>query len=148
MARFTESRADKIRFVSVYADGSRTWIDQSAPVAATGTTTHAAGLSACVFSGGWYVGCKVSVSDIVSSAGFIVDAKKSSVSQAQVRDYRGKWCTNSVGTCSISGGIVRATQSSAGPAWARLNYTATIFGGPTVAAEIGIRVSGNTISTY
>jgi hypothetical protein len=93
------------------------------------------------------VGCKIEVADIFSAASFIIDIKKSSSNAAQLRDMRNKTCVNTLGGCSVSGGIKRATQSSAGPAWAELTYTANA-GWVTVNGAFGVRVSGNTISLY
>ncbi|MFZ4895612.1 hypothetical protein ACL9RL_14285 [Plantibacter sp. Mn2098] len=142
---FTETHDDSIRTVQDYADGSRRWIDIQRPTT-EGNKTRA-GLDNCSSSGGWVNNCRVWIADAVSSARFDIDYQPSSSGQAKVRDYRSATCGSIVGGCSVSGGIQRATQSSSGPAWAQLDYTAQIAWGE-VHGSFGIRVSGNSVSVY
>ncbi|ROQ39705.1 hypothetical protein EDF46_1337 [Frondihabitans sp. PhB188] len=107
------------------------------------------GLSGCGSSGGWKTSCKVSVWDPISSARFFVDYQTSGVGKAKVRSFHGATCAVVGGSCSLPSptGIARATQSSAGPAWARVSYKANA--GPIrVSGEFGLRVSGAKASTY
>ncbi|WP_316295629.1 hypothetical protein [Clavibacter michiganensis] len=143
---FTETVGNQTRTVKEYADGSRVTTSLQTPAKSGGVSTQA-NLSGCATSGSWKINCKVSIVDAVSEAKFIIDYQTSTSGAAKVRDYRGASCGNTVGGCSQSGGIVRATQSSAGAAWARQTYKANI--GPIqVEGEYGIRVSGTSVTTY
>lgn len=143
---FVEQRDGATRSVSVFKDGSRSWTEVQTAVPVEGAATNR--LDSCVYSAQWFVNCRVIKSDTVSNAQFRIDYQHVAPNPARVRDYRGASCFNLLGTCSVSGGIVRSVQSSAGPAWARMTYKAQILNVPSVAGEIGIRVSGNVATSY
>ncbi|WP_431031226.1 hypothetical protein [Plantibacter sp. RU18] len=135
------------RTTKIYADGSRQWIDLQKPTEATAAGAERSGLSGCSASAGWNVNCKLEIRDIVSFASFVIDYQTSSAGAAKVRDMREKRCGNTVGSCTVTGEIKRATQSGSAPAWAELAYSAN--GGPVVAnGSIGIRVTGTTVDAY
>lgn len=146
VASFTEEHATAVRTVNVFSDGSRSWTEtQVAPAASAGVSSRAA-VTRCGASGAWRVNCRVDISDLVSSAFFVVDYKAAATSE--VRDFRGAGCTIIGGSCSVNGKIGRATQSSAGPAWAYLNYNANALGWIGASGQFGIRVSSGSVSTY
>ncbi|TQL04173.1 hypothetical protein FBY24_3286 [Cellulomonas sp. SLBN-39] len=107
-------------------------------------------LKGCTLSGLWRINCKLGVSDAITTASFQFDYRIAQTKHdASIRDYRAQTCGNVFGPCSVKGGIKRATQNSAGPAWAAMTYTAKINKtGTTVQSEIGIRVQDTTVSTY
>jgi hypothetical protein len=146
LSNFTEQRDGFTRNVSVFSDGSRRWTEQQNPTKDTGLATRAINpqKSECSYSGGWYNNCKIGISDAVSNASFRIDYTTN-----KVRDYRGAGCNNSVGSCSVSGGIKRATAGTAGPAWAEMQFHANV--GPIVNVAngaFGIRVQGLSVSLY
>jgi hypothetical protein len=142
----TQLQTHGTRTIKVFADGSRSWSDvQTAP--RKSSKTPSASIDGCQNSGGWKVGCRVGIYDIISSATFVIDYQTSASGQAKVRDMRSLACANVAGPCSRSGSIKRATQSSAGPAWAELSYSASAAW-VSVSGAFGIRVSGNSVTTY
>ncbi|HEY0249158.1 MAG TPA: hypothetical protein VGC45_12930 [Gryllotalpicola sp.] len=148
----TEDLGTVTRTISVYPDGSIRTEDIENPTVATPAGTLGGvhvleSISGCTTSGGWHNGCTVKIADLVSSAWFVIDYMPSSANAAQVRDMRQKTCANAIGSCSVSGSIKRANQSSAGPAWAEMSYTA--HAGPiTDSGAMGIRVSGTKVTLY
>jgi hypothetical protein len=135
------------RTVNIFADGSRSWTEvQTQPSSPPDSPSARASIEACTNSAGWKVGCRIGIYDISSSATFVIDYQTSSSGSAKVRDMRSKACANVAGPCSVSGSIKRATQSSAGPAWAELSYKASAAW-VSVSGSFGIRVSGNSVST-
>lgn len=145
--RSTVSLPGGNRTVEEFADGSKRWIQVERAHDVADALTRA-DVSSCVASGGWVVNCRVSVSDIISEARFDIDYKTSSSGAAQLRDYRSATCGVPAGSCSVGGGIKRGTQNASGPAWAELSYTASFLALPSVSGAFGIRVSGNSVSTY
>lgn len=136
------TRDGVLRTVDTYADGSKQWTEQDLPE--NPATRLNVRKESCVKSGSWYTGCKIGVYDLVSNAGFFVDYTTN-----RVRDVRGKWCSISIGTCSTSASVKRATASSAGPAWAELSFKASVvLIGNVANGSFGLRVSGNTASVY
>lgn len=136
------SRDGVLRTVDTYADGSKQWTEQDLPENPNSRLNVRK--ESCKKSGSWYTGCKIGVYDLVSNAGFYVDYTTN-----RVRDVRGKWCSISVGTCSTTASVKRATASSAGPAWAELNFKASVvLIGNVAQGSFGLRVSGNTASVY
>lgn len=132
------------RTISVYEDGSRRVTETERPV--EGMAARATSISGCKTSGGWRVNCKIAVTDLVSEARFTVDWYPSSTA-AKVRDVRAAGCVNSLGGCTISAGIKRATQSSAGPAWAEASFTANA--GPIkVQGAFGVRANKTVATAY
>ncbi len=141
---YTEELATSTRTIKVFADGSRSWVDlERAPEA--GVLTRSA-MTNCATSGAWKVNCRIDISDLVSSAWFVIDYK--AVAPAQLRDFRGKGCQILGGTCNVNGKIERATQNSAGPAWAYLNYNVSTWTWIGASGQFGIRVSNGGVSTY
>lgn len=137
------------RTISVYADGSRSLLVEQVPVVTPpGVITPFATLTGCAQSGTWRVNCTVKIADAVSSAWFVIDYYPSSSGAAQVRDMRSKSCANSVGSCNVSGSILRSVQSGTAPAWAELSYTAWVGPIQAVTGAFGIRVSGTNASVY
>lgn len=146
VSTFTEQRAGRTRTVSVFSDGSRRWIEQQIPTTDKGLSMQAIDprRSECNYGGGWFSNCKIAISDIVSTASFRVD-----YAADKVRDYRGAGCNNSVGSCSVSGGIKRPTAGSEGPAWAEMEFHANVGPIANVASgAFGIRVEGPWVSLY
>ncbi|WP_017202936.1 hypothetical protein [Microbacterium algeriense] len=142
-----ERTATGVRTIDIFADGSRSWTEiQTASAKPTGPAPRSS-ISGCQNAGGWKVGCRVGIYDIISSATFVIDYQTSSRGQAKVRDMRSLTCDNVAGSCTRSGSIKRATQSSAGPAWAELSYSANA-GWVTTKGAFGIQVSGTIVTTY
>jgi hypothetical protein len=135
----------------VFADGSRSNKTlEAASVAAPAGTQVRTSKSGCSKSSGWYVNCKIGVSDPISNASFLIDYQTSSKGKAQVRDIRQIKCVAYFGaSCSRSGSVKRATQSSKGPAWAAESYTyKSPFNIVQGGSDFGIRVSGTNVSLY
>ncbi|MBU4213491.1 MAG: hypothetical protein KJ792_02395 [Actinobacteria bacterium] len=147
---FTVQRPGVSRTVSVFHDGSRKWIDVETPaqISSGAGVNSAAAVGSCPVSGLWRVGCTITISDPVSSAGFTIDYRIALTKHdASIREYRSPFCVNTLGGCSVSGGIKRATQNSSGPAWAAMTYSANI-GIVHESGEFGIRIQDSSISTY
>ncbi|RKR73024.1 hypothetical protein [Frondihabitans australicus] len=143
----SSSADDGASVVDVFADGSRRTM--STEGADDGAPSIESSKSGCLGSGGWNTNCKISISDIFSNASFVVDYQTSSSGKAKVRDVRSARCANTIGGCSVSASVKRATQSSAGPAWAELTYKADVVHiGSGVSGAFGIRVSGTSVSLY
>lgn len=141
---YAEDLATSTRTVKVFADGSRSWVDLE-KAAEAGVSTRSA-MTNCATSGVWRVNCRIDISDLVSSAWFVIDYKAAAPSQ--LRDFRGKGCQILGGTCNVNGKIERATQNSAGPAWAYLNYNVSTWTWIGASGQFGIRVSNGSVSTY
>lgn len=143
----TEDTGVALRTTNIFADGSRHWVDVQKPTEATGSGVERSALAGCSASADLNVNCKVEIRDIVSLASFVIDYQTSSAGAAKVRDMREKRCGNTVGSCTVTGEIKRATQSGSAPARAELTYSAN--GGPIVAnGSIGIRITGTSVSAY
>ncbi|WAA66418.1 hypothetical protein [Microbacterium oxydans] len=143
----TERTPSGTRTIQIFEDGSRTWTEIQTTSAKPSGPTINASISGCRSSGGWKVGCRVGIYDLISSATFVIDYQTSTSARAKVRDMRALTCDNIAGPCTRSGGIKRATQSAAGPAWAELSYAASA-GWVHTKGSFGIRVSGTSVTTY
>lgn len=134
--------------VEVFADGSRR-VTTATNADHSDSFGSFSSKSGCKNSAGWYTNCKISISDFFSSASFVVDYQTSSSSKAKVRDVRSARCANTIGGCSVSARVKRATQSSAGPAWAELSFRADVGHiGSGVSGAFGLRVSGKSVGLY
>lgn len=143
---FTEERSTTTRTVNVYADGSRSWTESEVASPSSEGSSARSAITRCAASGSWRVNCRVDISDLVSSAWFVIDYKAAAPSQ--VRDFRGAGCQILGGSCNVNGKIGRATQSSAGPAWAYLNYNVTTWTWIGSSGQFGIRISNGSVATY
>ena len=141
---YTEDLATSTRTVKVFQDGSRSWIELDK--ASSSESLARSAITNCSTSGTWKVNCRIDISDLVSSAWFVIDYKASAPSE--VRDFRGKGCQILGGSCNVNGQIGRAIQSSAGPAWAYLNYNVTTWTWIGASGQFGIRVSNGSVTTY
>jgi hypothetical protein len=137
------------RTTDIYADGSRRISSEQLPTKpTTGSSPLGNTISGCTTYHGWRVGCLVKIEDLVSSSSFRIDWYPSSSGKAQVRDMRAKACHNSLGNCSVSGSIKRATQSGTAAAWAEQKFVAWIGPIKVVTGEFGVRALGKAISMY
>lgn len=146
VSTFQEQRAGFTRYVSVFSDGSRRWTERQNPTPKAEFSTQAIDpqSSECSFSEGWYNNCKIEINDVVSNASFRID-----YTTDKVRDYRGAGCNNSLGSCSVSGGINRETAGPDGPAWAEMHFEASVGPIANVAnGAFGIRVQDSSESLY
>lgn len=143
---FTEDSPTTRRTVSVYPDGSRSWTEAEVAASANESSKSRSAVTKCGTSGAWRVNCRVDISDLVSSAWFVVDYKAAAPSQ--IRDFRGAGCQILGGSCTVSGKIERATQNGAGPAWAYLNYSVYTWSQISASGQFGIRVANGSLSTY
>lgn len=146
----TDNVGGMARTIDVYADGSRRIYSRQTAAQPTKSGVTALGntISGCTTYQGWRIGCLVKIEDAVSGSSFRIDWYPSSSGRAQVRDMRARTCWNSIGNCSQSGSIKRATQSGTAPAWAEQNFVAWV--GPIQAASggFGVRALGTKLTMF
>ncbi|GEM_PF-6164940 len=136
------------RTLNIYADGSRSVVSVEVPDASGITTRANPTIGGCSTSGSWRLNCEVRIEDAVSAAYFRIDYRLAS-GAAEVRDFRGGSCINSVGSCQVyGGGVKRAKQSGTAAAWAELSFKAWIGPVEAVNGAFGIRVLNTSATTY
>jgi hypothetical protein len=138
------------RTTDTYADGSRRVYTQELPAKSSqgGITAQGNTISGCATYLGWRVNCLVKIEDAVSGSSFRIDWYPSKTAKAQVRDMRAKTCWNSVGNCSITGGIKRSVQSGTAAAWAEQSFVAWVGPLQVASGAFGVRALGTTMTMY